>query len=674
MKRSLIILFAAMVTAYADGPKDNQEGPVRPVPPLGIEVPEDVRKQLGSGLEALRSDLDTTRALFTAAKQTAQLALLPDVEIYHRAVHDALAYGEFYKPAEFKTAVALLEQGSDRLAQLRQGEPSWTSAQGLVARGYESKIDGSVQPYGLVVPQSYSPNSAHKFRLDCWFHGRGEKLTELDFIRQRQTSPGQFTPQDAIVLHLYGRYCNANKLAGEIDLLEALDSVKERYRIDDDRIVVRGFSMGGAACWQFAVHYAERWAAAAPGAGFSETPDFLKVFQKETLMPTWYEKKLWHLYDCTDWAINLYHCPTVAYSGEVDRQKQAADVMAAALEKENIHLAHLIGPGMGHKYHPDTKQEIDRRIDALAGLGRDRAPKTIHFTTWTLRYPSMHWLTVDGLEEHWERARVDAEIKANANSIVLTTSNVTAFTVTLPPGQRHFDIRQAVRLEINGHQTAPQHVQSDGSFRVRVQKQGQSWAIGEPQANTLTKRHGLQGPIDDAFMDSFMMVRPTGQAFHERTENWVDSELTHAMDHWRKQFRGHARIKNDSDIDDADIAAHNLILWGDPSSNAILKRIADKLPIVWGKERVQVGTKTYGASSHIPTLIFPNPLNPSKYVVLNSGFTFREYDYLNNARQVPKLPDWAIIDISQPITSRRPGGISDAGFFDEHWQLNSPSQ
>ena len=80
--------------------------------------------------------------------------------------------------------------------------------------------------------------------------------------------------------------------------------------------------MGGAACWHFAVHYPGRWAAVAPGAGFSETPDFLKVFQKEKLEPTWYEKKLWHLYDCNDYALNLYHCPTVAYSGEIDKQKQ----------------------------------------------------------------------------------------------------------------------------------------------------------------------------------------------------------------------------------------------------------------------------------------------------------------------------------------------------------------
>ena len=73
-------------------------------------------------------------------------------------------------------------------------------------------------------------------------------------------------------------------------------------------------------------------------------------------------------------------------------------------------------------------------------------------------------------------------------------------------------------------------------------------------------------------------------------------------------------------------------------------------------------------------LIYPNPLNPKRYVVLNSGFTFREYDYLNNARQVPKLPDYAVIDVSVPASSRAPGGIVAAGFFGERWELPAESR
>ena len=65
--------------------------------------------------------------------------------------------------------------------------------------------------------------------------------------------------------------------------------------------------------------------------------------------------------------------------------------------------------------------------------------------------------------------------------------------------------------------------------------------------------------------------------------------------------------------------------------------------------------RRYAADTHVPVLIYPNPLNPKKYVVLNSGFTFREYDYLNNARQVPKLPDYAVIDVTTP------GDLAGAG-------------
>ena len=161
-------------------------------------------------------------------------------------------------------------------------------------------------------------------------------MSELSFINGRQSSRGEFTPADAFVVHPYGRYCNANKFAGEIDLFEAIEDIKKHYPIDDDRVVMRGFSMGGAACWQFAVHYPSTWVAAAPGAGFSETADFLKVFQNESVQPPWYEQKLWHLYDCTDYALNLFNCPTIAYSGEVDRQKQAADMMARCSPRRGL--------------------------------------------------------------------------------------------------------------------------------------------------------------------------------------------------------------------------------------------------------------------------------------------------------------------------------------------------
>ena len=154
------------------------------------------------------------------------------------------------------------------------------------------------------------------------------------------------------------------------------------------------------------------------------------------------------------------------------------------------------------------------------------------------------------------------------------------------------------------------------------------------------------------------------------------AELAHFTNEWRRHFRGDARIKDDVAITDADMAAHHLILWGDGESNALLGKIKDKLPFTWDAQAITADRKTFEANHHVPLLIYPNPLNPNRYVVLNSGFTFREYDYLNNARQVPKLPDWAVVDVNTPPSSRWPGKVVDAGFFGERWEVveNSKAQ
>ena len=95
----------------------------------------------------------------------------------------------------------------------------------------------------------------------------------------------------------------------------------------------------------------------------------------------------------------------------------------------------------------------------------------------------------------------------------------------------------------------------------------------------LHKQHGLQGPIDDAFLDSFIFVSPTGTPTAPGIAKWVAAEQKHAIKEWRRQFRGEAQVRDDKDITDADIASSNLVLWGDPGSNKVLARIADKLPV-----------------------------------------------------------------------------------------------
>ncbi len=647
MKNALLVLLLSGVAIAAD----------RPVPPPGVAPSDAEKSALDAGLKELNAAIEKIK----------DHDLAPDVLIFREAVRYALTYGEFFKPEDIGKARDLLRAGLERASQLRQGEAPWASATGLVVRGYRSRIDRSIQPYGLVVPADWTPKSSAKWRLDAWFHGRNETLSEVNFLAERMTRPGEFTPAGAIVLHLYGRYCNANKFAGEVDLFEALGAVRKHYRIDDDRLVMRGFSMGGAAAWHIGAHYAGRWAAVAPGAGFSETAEFLKVFQNEAVQPAWWEQKLWRMYDATEYALNFFNVPLVAYSGEIDRQKQAADIMERYLNAAGMRMTHIIGPQTPHRYHPQSKVEIDERLDAIARKGREAWPRSVKFTTYTLRYYRMKWVVVDALDRHWEKAVVEADT-VDDRTVKASTKNVAALSFDFGAGGCDLAPAGKVAVVLDGQKIEAPAPMSDRSWRVHFRKESGQWKVVErPGLEGLAKRHGLQGPIDDAFLNTFLIVTPSGSGTGAAAGR-IEAEMKRAITEWRRQFRGDAQVKKDTEVTDHDIETANLILWGDPATNKVMARIAAQLPVKWNGAEIAAGAQKFPAATHYPALIYPNPLNQRRYVVVNSGFTFREYDYLNNARQISKLPDWAVVDATVAADGRWPGKIAAAGFFGERWE------
>jgi dienelactone hydrolase len=653
---ALFLLWAVGV-ARADAP------PVKPVPPAGIAVPEADRRALEDGLGALGQQLQQLR------KDPQAVSHLPDVEIFYQAVRVALDHDEFFAVEELAKAKKLLDLGATRARSLAAHHTPWLAELGPKALGYVSRLDGSVQPYGLVLPTTFRERAPGPWRLDTWFHGRNDDLSEVNFLDDVMAHGGPFVRPDALVLQPYGRFCNGSKLAGEVDFFEALADVKRRFHVDEDRITIRGFSLGGHSAWHLGAHFASDWAAVAPGAGFAETPLFLKLWANETLQPTWWEQKLWQLYDAPAYAENFRNVGLVAYSGEDDKQKQSADLMADVLQKVGVPLVHVIGPKTKHAYHPDSIPRINGIVDGLATRGRDPVPRRVSLATPTLKYNRQAWVTVDALGHHWDKATVEAEL--GDDEVKLQTKNVTALSLDLPLGRCPFSLGHPIKVHLDGQTLAGPPPSSDRSWSAHFHKVGARWQAGGP-TEELRKRHDLQGPIDDAFMDSFVVVTPSGEAWSKATAKWTDAESLRFIHEWRRQFRGEARVRRDSDLSAEEIAAHNLILWGDPGSNAVLKKLADRLPIAWTRGTIAVGKQRYTGDKYVLSAIYPNPLNPKRYVVLNSGFTFREYDYLNNARQIPKLPDWAVLDVSTPPDDRHPGKIADAGFFGERWELLPP--
>src|SRR5688572_28522660 len=97
-------------------------------------------------------------------------------------------------------------------------------------------------------------------------------------------------------------------------------------------------------------------------------------------------------------------------------------------------------------------------------------------------------------------------------------------------------------------------------------------------------RHGLQGPIDDAFMSSFVVVRPTGAAWSAGHAKYVDWSLARFEREWDKHMRGKLRVMTAEQVTPEVIENNHLVLFGDPGSNPLIAKVLADLPVEWTKE------------------------------------------------------------------------------------------
>ena len=273
-------------------------------------------------------------------------------------------------------------------------------------------------------------------------------------------------------------------------------------------------------------------------------------------------------------------------------------------------------------------------------------PDHIKFITYTTRYNRDFWITVDGLQEHFNRASVDAERDSAKANYTIKTANVSRLILT--------DMAAASSISIDGDAIEV------GGPTILLVRSGGKWHAADPKADTeLRKKHDLQGPINDAFFDSFLCVTPSGQPFSASVNKTALDELDRFSKAFTRDYLGEARAKPDSAVTADDIANSNLILFGDPGSNALIAKIADKLPIRWNKDNITVGDKTYSTAEHMPVLIYPNPLNPARYVVINTGLVTGRGGGGGGG-----YGDYAVLKISGGAPE-----VAAEGVFNESWKL-----
>jgi pimeloyl-ACP methyl ester carboxylesterase len=616
----------------------------------------------------LKDAANKLEARLANLKDTAPEVLV-DAKVYLKGVAWALGYDTTLAPGDLALIKKSLTRGSERADALATHKTPWTTKKGKVVRGFVSAVDGSTQPYGVIVPQSYDGNKP--MRLDVVLHGSSKPvgMSELKFMSRfdegNADNPGP--DADFIELHPLGRVENCYRWAGETDVFEAIEAVCRNYRIDRDRIVLRGMSMGASGTWHLGLKHPDRFVAIGPYCGyvdthrFSETP--IPGFIKVGPLPPHQETGL-HMLDSVDYAANAGVVPAIAAIGDKDTFFQAHVIMGEAFGREGLQMVNLISPGTGHVIDPVTHGEQMRRIGEYADKGLDHDPKQIRFVTWTLKYNQCHWLELLGLARHYERAEFRGSVTGDELDVSSAT-NITRFAIHRP----------LTHMRIAGAEIAiPPHKPGDA---LVFSKSNGAWQCDGPRGEIALhgKRPGLQGPIDDAFATPFLCVRGTGTPWNPAVNAWAAASLRRFEYEWARYMRGNLPVKNDTEVTDADVRNKHLILFGDPGSNSWIARALSKLPVTWTREEVRLGDQAESARDHVPVFICASPLASDRYIVINSGHTFHEKEFAAfNYLLFPRLGDWAVVKATpgaeqwEPSPPTFPEEIVRAGYFDEEWR------
>ena len=120
----------------------------------------------------------------------------------------------------------------------------------------------------------------------------------------------------------------------------------------------------------------------------------------------------------------------------------------------------------------------------------------------------------------------------------LTSQSRGALPLVSPPGGPPFPPNAPVVVPIDGTQIVGPRSFTDRSWRCSLHRSGRQWVMGELPGGSVRKRHDLQGPIDDAFMDSFVFVKPTGTSPNPAFQRWAAQDPAADVPHWRPAFRG----------------------------------------------------------------------------------------------------------------------------------------
>ncbi|MDP9099410.1 MAG: hypothetical protein M3N48_10530, partial [Verrucomicrobiota bacterium] len=198
---SAALMFLPLIGQQSSPPSFDKKQNVKKGPPI-YHASNEEKQQIQTRLNELDAAIKQIKA------KRGEDDLMADVEVYSKAGHWLLDYpDDISVPDDIQNLLTVLDQGVNRAKALQSGQSPWASSRGRRMHGMYSALDGSVQPYEVIVPESY--DAAKPARLYVWLHGRGQRMTESNFLfgmhSPNPTSTAYPANEGQIQVNVFGR-------------------------------------------------------------------------------------------------------------------------------------------------------------------------------------------------------------------------------------------------------------------------------------------------------------------------------------------------------------------------------------------------------------------------------------------------------------------------------------
>ena len=567
------------------------------------------------------------------------------------------------------------EQAKTTLDDAADGRDALADKRGFVVRAYRSEVSQKVQPYSLYVPEGYDPTKATPLLVVLHGGSSNHNLflgvvfgNNLDWDTYSAKLLDRFDPRfhtDWLVVAPNGFGQVMWRWMGEDDVLDVIEDVQRHYNVDPDRIVLNGISNGGVGSYSVGARHAWRFAAVLPMAGAPSWWQYLVV--KTTPL----ERRLISAYGAWDSADNLRNTDHFEFF------HGSADTGPMRPHFPHQFQRHLKSLGVPHEFTEfdmghDIMYRVHQRFKLLGRIDhvrRNPRPEKVWVVAWDYRARRQHWLQVEHIMDFNVAARLTGEVRDEGRRLVVSTKNVDEMIIHLSDcpvasdGEVEVVVDDVVATTL-GESRPEQLVLSRRGWRWTTERRP-----SEP--GQLRKRPGLSGPLTDVLHTCQVHVYGTGVEGDTKTLRKTAQRAAMGLwTQWAWDYR--QEVVADSELTDEMVGRCSLVLYGDTRSNSVLAKVAERLPIKIEPGAIVVGEKRLTSKRAGTRFIYPNPLAPDRYLVVQAGNTAKAVAAGNNLPDF--LPDYVVYD--EGTTARRPRGIFTrryqpvmAGFFYDDWQL-----